>query len=222
VPVTRYLQEDGTGKYRGFHVPDLVPGNADEVEVLLVLESPHLEELGTRLPLSGDAGQNAFTFLMPIGSPTEALGPYLATAHAAGDFRVGVLNTCMVPLQKAAFKGHPSPPALPQPDWDLLELVRKHRATTISGLPTSAAGNANRKLLPGLQSRLSALNLFPNATVFIAGNFVQRTWDSLSSPPQATVVPIPHPANGWWARTKRPDQLANLATLKSRFASSIS
>ncbi|WP_157421481.1 hypothetical protein [Agromyces sp. Leaf222] len=214
----QYLQEDGTGTFRNFRVPDLVPGSGDDIELLLVLESPHVDELRTGRPLAGDAGQRALAFLSPTGKPQAALGPYLALLHANSDFRIGIINVSPVPLQSAAFARHRLPPVLVQSDWELLEMVRSHRASTIANLPTRTARNANTILLPGLQARLDGVNLSSNATVFIAGNFVHRTWESLASPPKRVMLPIPHPSNGWWTRTKVQKNLDHLAELKSQFA----
>lgn len=184
-----------------------------------MLESPHVDELRTGLPLSGDAGQRALAFLLPSGRPPEALGPYLAGLHATNNPRIGIVNACPVPLQSGAFARHRMPPDLPQSDWELLEEVRSHRASAIAGLPSSTAMDANTMLLPGLESRLAAIALSPDAMVFIAGNFVHRTWESLASPSKLVVVPIPHPSNGWWTRTRRQQYIDNLGTLKSRFTS---
>lgn len=218
VTLQRYLREDGKGRFSQFYVPDLLGGSGDSIEILLVLESPHIDELRTGLPVAGDAGQRALAFLAPTGKPPEALGPYLAALHAAGDFRVGIMNVSPVPLQAGAFVRHRLPPNLSRSEWDLLEVVRSHRGSTIDALPTSEAKDANVVLLQGLQSRLAAVNLSLNATVFTAGSFVHRTWDSLPSPPKRAVLPIPHPSNGWWTRTKRRTYIDNLAELKAQFS----
>lgn len=214
----QYLQENGTGSFKNFRVPDLIPGNGGQVEALLVMESPHIDELRTGLPLAGDAGQRALAFLLPTGRPPEALGPYVSTLHARDDVRIGILNACPVPLQSRAFTRHRLAPVLSQSDWALLEEVRSHRASTIAALPTPTVKRANILLLPGLQSRMASVNLSPNAMIFIAGNFVHRTWASLVAPPKRRVLSIPHPSNGWWSRTEQQLFTDNLAALRTQFA----
>lgn len=214
----QYVQEDGTGPFGNFRVPDLLAPSGVDVDLLLILESPHRDELRTGLPLSGDAGQRALAVLSPYGSPPEALGPYVAARHANGDVRIGIMNVSPVPLQDGAFTRHRRPPALSQADWDLLEAVRSHRAKTFASLSSSAEVDVNRMLLPSLRSRLANVELASNAQVFIAGNFVHRTWSSLGSAPNARVLPIPHPSNGWWTRTKRQVYVDNLKTLRTRFS----
>lgn len=213
-----YVQEDGTGPFKNFRVPDLIPPNGAQVNLLLVLESPHRDELRTGLPLSGDAGQRALAFLSPTGDPPEALGPYVAARHAIGDVRIGIMNVSPVPLQVGAFVRHRKPPALSQADWDLLEVVRSHRASTIVGLPSAAGVNLNKMLLPGLSTRLADVTLSSKAQIFIAGNFVHRTWDSLGYAPKVAVLPIPHPSKGWWTTTKRQKYIDNLGALRTRFS----
>lgn len=216
--VDQYLQEDGKGPYWRFRVPDLIPASGQPVDLLLVVESPHRDELRTGLPLAGDAGQRALAYLSPVGSPPEALGPWVATKHAAHDFRVGIMNVSPVPLQGKAFSGHRSPPRITAADWELLELVRSHRASTIASLPSTGAIDANQVLVAEVQSRLASVNLSPASTIALAGNFVHRTWDSVAAPFSASTLQIPHPSNGWWTRTTDPTHRANLATFAQEFA----
>ena len=213
----QYIEEDGTGPFKNYLIPDLLPRNGQKVDLLLVLESPHRDELRTGLPLAGDAGQRALSFLAPAGDPPEALGPYVSARHANGDTRIGIVNVSPVPLQKGAFAGHRMPPALSSAEWKLLEAVRSRPATTISSLSSAAEADVNQSLHPSFSARLAAVRQSPPALVFIAGTFVHRTWNSIGSTP-GTVLPIPHPSNGWWARTPRPAYISNLNELVQRFA----
>lgn len=76
----------------------------------------------------------------------------------------------------------------------------------------------NKVLLPGLRSRLADVRLSSNALIFIAGNFVHRTWGSLGSTPNGVVLPIPYPSNGCWTRTTGQEYIKNLNALATRFA----
>ena len=212
-----YLQEDGSGQFKQYLVNDLLPPPGQSVDLLLVLESPHVDELRTGIPLSGDAGQRALAFLSPLGPPPEALGPNVAGRHSIGEYRVGIMNVSPVPLQAGAFANHRRPPLLSTTDWSLMELVRSHRATSISALPTSLAIDTNRTLLPGLHSRLAAISFSTNAAICLAGNFVHRTWDAAVPAPGCQVLRVPHPSNGWWTRTARQAYKDDLAELKARF-----
>lgn len=122
------------------------------------------------------------------------------------------MNVSPVPLQSRAFERQQVEPRVSRSDWELLEHVRSHRALVVAELPPDA-GDVNRMLLPGLQSRLTKLNLSSNATIFLAGNFVHRTWRSLAMPPNRTVKLIPHASNRWWDRTTRDEYRANLSEL---------
>lgn len=70
--VKQYLEEGGGGAFAKFVVPDLVSLKS-EVALLLILESPHIDELRTGTPLSGESGQAALRVLEAVGDPPEAL-----------------------------------------------------------------------------------------------------------------------------------------------------
>jgi hypothetical protein len=53
----QYIEEDGTGGFVSYCVRDLVPSNHEVLDLLLLLESPHIDELRTGIPLSGEAGK---------------------------------------------------------------------------------------------------------------------------------------------------------------------
>lgn len=218
----RYLQEDGAGSYANYCVSDLVPSIDAELDLLFVLESPHIDELRTGIPLSGDAGQAALRVLMPLGAPPEALGPFIANCHAAGDFRVGVMNISRVPLQLAAYRRHPSRHVVAGLEWDLLEQVRTDAKDHVDDITDKQVQSASRLLLPNFQFRLSRIRFSSRAAVVPAGKFAQRHWNSLATRPQVTALPVPHPSNGWWTRATAKQDLDNLAELKRLFELSVS
>ncbi|WP_157002149.1 hypothetical protein [Agromyces laixinhei] len=217
----QYLQEDGSGSYSSYRVPDLTPPAGVATELLLVLESPHIDELRNGIPVSGGTGQAALKFLLPAGFPPEALGPFVATRHANNDFRIAILNVSPVPLQRKAFAGHRSPPKLAPDDWAVMAEIQKSQAKEVADLGSVGAQTANMLLAPGLQSRIGRMTLSPRALIFTAGTFVQRTWTLLLSPPSRSTLPIPHPSMGWWTRTERAEHILNLAELRTQFAKGI-
>lgn len=213
-----YLHEDGNGSYARHRVPDLVPPDDVACELVFVLESPHIDELRTGIPLSGSTGKSALKFLNPNGQPPEALGPFVASLHARGDFRIAIINASPVPLQEKAFNGHRSPPNLGPSDWNLLKTIQASQKDDVSNLSTTAEQETNQMLQPGLQARLTRLTIAKNANIFLAGIFVQRTWALLTAPPLQTTLAIPHPSNGWWTRTRRKKWISNLSELRKQFS----
>lgn len=216
--LTQYLEEDGTGTYKQYRVRDLVPTDGSDVELLLVLESPHTDELRNGVPLAGDAGQRALRFLSPNGAPPEALGPYIATRHAAGDTRIALVNASPLPLQRSAFSRHRNPPKLSPHDFELLEVVRSSQTSTIGGLQTLAHRSVNEAILAQLEHRLAALNIAPTALIGFAGKFTHRTWASATIALPGYTVLVPHPSNGWWTRTTKAQERNDLATIATKFA----
>lgn len=212
-----YLHEDGNGDYAQYRVPDLVPPVGVACELVIVLESPHIDELRTGVPLSGSAGQSALKFLMPDGRPPEALGPFVASMHANGDFRVSILNSSPVPLQRKAFSRHRLPPDLTGSEWNVLEAIQTSRAEDPIDMASLEEQEANRMLQPGLQSRITRLTMTQSTKIFLAGIFVQRTWALLAEPPSQTTLAIPHPSNDWWTRTRRDEWITNLSVLAKQF-----
>lgn len=218
VTMRAYLHEDGNGEYARYRVPDLVPPAGIVCELVIVLESPHSDELRTGIPMSGSTGQAALQFLAPSGRPPEALGPFIASLHANGDFRVSIINSSPVPLQEKAFNGHQLRPDLSPSEWNLLKAIQASQKDDVADLSTTAEQEANQMLWPGLQSRFEHLTMTEDTKIFLAGIVVQRTWALLAKPPSQTTLAIPHPSNGWWTRTKRKEWIANLSELRKQFA----
>lgn len=213
VSVKEYLEEVGSGAFANYLVRDLIPPK-DEVDVLLLLESPHIDELRTGIPLSGEAGQAALSFLMPDGAPPEALGPSIIGRHELGNARVGIMNVSQVPLQLAAFSRHRSRQAVAHLDWTLLGRVRGSTAATIDDIVDIKVQMTSRLLLPSLESRMTRVRFSTGATVVPAGKFAQQFWNSVARRPPTAELPIPHPSNDWWTRATAKSDIDNLAALR--------
>lgn len=215
--VRAYLQEEGSGAFRDFRVPDVVHLASTAIEVLILLESPHIDELARGLPISGQAGMDALRFLKSAVSTSEALGPFVESIHAKGDGRVAIMNVSEVPLQANAFAHQASSPGLARADWDLLERVRDRKAKRVDEIRDVKTRDTSALLSPGLKARLGALCLAPGATVVPAGGFAQRYWNSISLVPIVTVLPVLHPSRRLWDQASG-QHLQNLLELRKRFA----
>ena len=97
-----YLSEDGTGPYAHYYVRDLLGEDTRKLELLLILESPHTQEIRTKIPLSGSAGVAASKFLFGGKPPHEPLGLHVARRAKGRELRVGLMNVSPVPLQDLA------------------------------------------------------------------------------------------------------------------------
>jgi hypothetical protein len=87
VSIDDYVTEDGSRSLRDAYVRDLLPASGVPVKLLLIFESPHLEEVAAGTPVVGGAGQSALEYL--LGNATRgSLGEFVDAMHTAGDYRV--------------------------------------------------------------------------------------------------------------------------------------
>jgi hypothetical protein len=214
VRVTDYLSENGSGMYGRWHVPDLVP-SSPAVELVLVFESPHVEELKTRLPVAGAAGRSALRFLLP-GQPKElSLGRFVQQSHAAGDYRIAILNVSNVPMQEAAFVDAEAPD-LGEGEWTLIEKVRRSRARSISSIQGAETRAISEVLVDGLRHRLSGVATGHESRVVAAGTFAQRMVAAAFPDLRPSPLRVPHPSFNQWHRMAN-QKLPDLMAMKHRF-----
>ena len=102
-------------------------------ELVLVFESPHVDELKARLPVVGTAGKSALRFLLSDQPRDLSLGRFVQQSHLAGDGRIAILNVSNVPMQAAAFAENEGPD-LTWEEWALIEKVRRSRARSVSSM----------------------------------------------------------------------------------------
>lgn len=202
--VDEYLSETGGGRYRKWHVPDLVPRSTQDTKILFVFESPHVDELAARIPVVGGAGQSALRYLLGATSLGDSLGSYVKLQHAAGNHRVAILNVSGVPMQVAAFQRMTAPGLSPS-DWALVEKVRTSQANSVNKTRDVAANHVGDRLLRSLQARVDALQLRPDCTIIAGGVFARRFVRSLHGLPGPKVLEVLHPSRHQWIRN--PDDL---------------
>ncbi|MDZ8202695.1 hypothetical protein RZO50_14330 [Microbacterium sp. SSW1-59] len=191
--VDDYVTEDGTGLLQDLHVRDLLPPTGTAVKLLLILESPHAEELVERTPVVGGAGQSAIEYL--LGRPGGSLGEYVDAMHAAGDFRVGVMNVSNVPLQRGAYDDDAGP--LTPDQWEVIRVVRESPSWKVDGTMTPEANRIGLIVQAGLQSRISRLAFEPGARVALCGDVVQRFARGLTGLP-GKPLKVYHPSRNQW------------------------
>ena len=209
-----YLNEDGSGKYAQWHVPDLVPSDR-AVELVFVFESPHVDELRTGLPVAGTAGKSALRFLLPGQPKDRSLGRFVEQSHAAGDDRIAILNVSNVPMQEAAFVDDEAPD-LGEDEWTLIEKVRRSRARSISSMRGAETRAISEVLVDGHRSRLSSVATRSEARVVAAGTFAQRMVAGASPDLTPSPLHVPHPSFNQWNRMAN-QNLTDLIAVRDRF-----
>jgi hypothetical protein len=212
--VQDYLRETGSGIYKPFRVPDLSTARPGcPTQLVIVLESPHADEVLTGVPLSGKAGRDAHRFLAQ-STPKPSLGSFVQGRHGQGDTRVALVNVSELPLQAHAIDARVRP--LSSSEWIVIEHVRTRTAASVEGIKDFAVRAASVAILEGLQARVDALTLDPTTTIALAGKFAQRFWRALASPPRVGLLEVPHPSIDQWNRASN-SQHPGLLQLKSLF-----
>lgn len=197
VNIDHYVAERGQGQSRAAHVRDLVPPAGVPVSLLMVFESPHVDEVSAGMPLMGAAGRSGLEYLR--GARAQgSLGSFVAEKHATGDYRVAVMNVSNVPLQLAAFTTIPAP-ALAPADWDVLRRVRTSTARSVGGTRNPDANRIGDALLASLQARFNSMTAGGDLTVVAAGRCAQRFVRQLTGLP-AKQLRVAHPSYAQWLR----------------------
>lgn len=200
--VDDYVTEDGSGPHNHAYVRDLLPPTGVPVKLLLILESPHLEEVVAGTPVVGGAGQSALEYL--LGSATEgSLGEFVDAMHTAADYRVAVMNVSNVPLQPQAFDDDAGP--LTPEEWKVIGVVRDSTAREVDGTMTPEANRIGTIIRDGLQRRVSRLVFESDAAVVLCGDFVQRFARTLTGLPGAPLK-VSHPSRNLWLNNPDRDE----------------
>lgn len=205
-----------SGGYPTAIVPDLVLQGAGQVELVLILESPHSDELLCSTPVAGRAGHSALQYLLSPAVTTATLGSFIKDKHAAGDPRVAILNVSRVPLQRSAFK-RVRPPVLSPTEWELLKKIRKSKARSLSGTSKTATHHVGSKLLYELQAHFDTLPMSTTGVVVTCGVFAGRFGRELHGLPGGSPHEVRHPSYNWWFRSTG-QQAAKLGVVKQLFA----
>ena len=180
--VDAYLQETGAGAYREFLVPDLTSGHGSPVDLVLLLESPHVDELHAKHPLAGRAGRDALAFLAGNVDADRSLGEEVARRQQSGDFRMAIVNVSQVPLQRQAIT---MATPLDDKQWTAVEGLRRSRAREVQTLRAARRQYAEY-LLSDFGRRVALAGIGSTTTVVAAGKFAQMFWRSFSSPRSST------------------------------------
>jgi len=203
MPLTseQYLRSSLNSSWR---VADLIPQDLSEIRLIFVLESPHVEELATGVPVVGGAGESALRFLQGAGWTGQSLGSFVKDKHAAGDARLAVMNVSTMPLQQNAYKQTSVRPDLTDQEWNWLGATfRNSTARTVDATRDPVANGVGNLLLGSLQKRINRLRLAPGSVVVPCGRFARRYVRQLHELP-GEVLSVPHPSRNQWLPQKAP------------------
>jgi hypothetical protein len=194
VNIDEYVTEDGYGSFKDAYVRDLLPPTGVPVRLLVILESPHLEEVEAGTPIVGGAGRSALEYL--LGNATgDSLGEFIDAMHTAGDYRVAVMNVSNVPLQPQAFDDDARP--LTPDEWTVIDVVRMSTAWEVDSTMTPEANRVGIIIRDRLHARVSRLTFESDAAVVLCGDFVQRFARRLTGVP-GRPLKVLHPSRNLW------------------------
>ena len=184
-------------------VPDLPEGDWGGVRVVLLLESPHKDEVPQHCPLVGSSGVYATKGLgtvLPAMRGADALGDLVASSDPRVSW-LGIMNASRVPLKPRPYweSGAGRPADIPA--WPTfakcLPYVRGKRPVTERN---EAALLLERVIVEDLQERLDRIPTGSDLLLVCCGAIAQRILERAQVPDGIRVVYTYHPSRDQWRR----------------------
>ena len=194
-------------------VPDLPEGDWGGVKVVLLLESPHKDEVRAGRPLVGrsgvsvtrEFGENVPT-MRGVAGAVDGVVPAFGDLVAQGDRRVswlGIMNASRLPLQRHAYPANGADHRADIPAWSefarCLPYVRGKRPVTERN---EAALLMERAIVRDLQERLDGIPAGNGLLLVCCGEFAQRIFERTRVRDTIRIAYAPHPSYNQWTRTK--------------------
>lgn len=185
-------------RFKDKKVEDIILGKTDIIRLeggskkhwVLIFESPHKEELVSRMPMVGLAGKSAAKALgCTDGTPLGVL--------AEREKRISIINTCQLPLQpqKSNLQGEES----------YFSDIESMRQQEDSELYRYIAGETkNNSYFVRVRDYIKKLDENKvDYDICICGEFAKAVFDIVKGDLNLKKVPryICHPSFGWWARS---------------------
>ena len=189
-------------------VPDLPEGDWSGVKVVLLLESPHTDEVPAGRPLVGGSGKSATKGLGENVPAMRGVAGAVGDLVADGDRRVswlGLMNASRLPLQASAdtypANGVDRPADIPA--WGeferCLRYVRGERSVTERN---EAALLLERAIVEDLQERLDGIPAGNDLLLVCCGEIAQRMFERTRARDTIRIAYAPHPSKSQWQQEK--------------------
>ncbi|MDD5580773.1 MAG: uracil-DNA glycosylase family protein [Methylobacter sp.] len=189
--------------------PYLVKDLADDRKILLILESPHKDEIEHEAPLAGRSGKSVTKVLKDVLSIAEAdrESAFGRLVKAGKVKKIGLMNISNLPLQMAAYEYEDFCPEL-RNVLGIFEAIRsnpKKRAAKpanedINKLIDSLSDDFNRRIA----------RIDENVIIILCGNFVQTFWKHYVKKQFSTIIEVPHPSYGNWEKSRYSRQIKGI------------
>ena len=183
-------------------VPDLSEGDWGGVKVVLLLESPHTDEVRAGRPLAGNSGASVTRDLGENVPAMHGVAGAVGDLVANGDRRVswlGIMNASRLPLQASAYPANGADHRVDIPAWSefakCLPYVRGKRSVTERN---EAALLMERAIVEDLQERLDGIPAGNGLLLVCCGEFAQRIFERTRVRDTIRIAYAPHPARNQW------------------------
>ena len=188
-------------------VPDSPKGDWRGVKAVLLLESPHKDEVKARRPLTGNSG---ISVTKGLGENVPALSGICGAFGdlvANGDQRVswwGIMNASRLPLQAGAYPANGAAHRANIPAWsefaNCLPYVREEcRPVTERN---EAALLLERAIVEDLQERLDGIPAENDFLIVCCGRFAQRIFERTEVRDTVRIAYALHPSNNQWTQKR--------------------
>lgn len=186
-------------------MPDLPAGDWDGVKAILLLESPHKEEVQVGRSLVGRSGETVTEAIQINVSAMRGVDGAIGDLVACGNQRVswlGIMNASRLPLKARAYPACGAARPADMPGWPeytkCLAYVRGDERPVTERY--EAALLLERTLVEDLQKRLDDIPAERGLFLVCCGEFAQRTFERTRARDTIRIAYAPHPAGGWWEK----------------------
>ncbi len=168
----------------------------DEVEYIILVESPHKDELEKKIPLVGKSGRSVSKFLFEIEN--KSMGELIKEGNADGThgMKIAIVNVSNIPLQRIQGKND---------DQAVIDDLEKMRNEC--------------EILESLKDNLKEnLERYENVKhIIVCGNFAGAYFDAIKGALKIKPSPlyVPHPSYDQWNFIYKYKD--NIVTLKEMF-----
>ena len=188
-------------------VPDLPEGDWGGVKVVLLLESPHTDEVRAGRPLAGNSGASVTRDLGENVPAMRGVAGAVGDLVANGDRRVswlGIMNASRLPLQADAYPANGADHRVDIPAWS--EFERCLRYVRGDERPVTERNEAallmERAIVRDLQERLDGIPAGNGLLLVCCGEFAQSIFERTRVRDTIRIAYAPHPSNSQWQQER--------------------
>ena len=188
-------------------VSDLPTGDWRGVRAVLLLESPHENEVRAGRPLVGTSGKSVAKALAENVPAMRGVAGAVGDLVAEGDQRVaglGIMNACRLPLQAKAYRANGAARRADIPAWSEFEKSLRYikPRTAHPDRPVTERNEAallfERVIVADLQARLEGIAAGNAPLVVCCGELAQRMFERTRVPDAIRIAYAPHPSRNQW------------------------